>query len=142
MNILTQTLAYESSSESLPAEFWVAYFVFCVLAYAFGSWAFSTVFAKMGVEKWKAWVPIYNSVILMKKGDQNPLWLLLMFVPFASIVTVVFLVMAVHKINEDFGKDVGYTVLYVFLPFVWCLLLGLGSAKYKGGRARRPLAAY
>lgn len=128
-----------SSVQSPEVSYAFLFVMFAVFAvtYAFCAWSLGKVFEKMGEESWKAWVPIYNSVILFQKGEQNPLWLILMVVPLVNIVPVVFLMLAVHKINEDFGKDVLYTVVYFFVPIAWSLMLGLGDAKYRGGQPHR-----
>ncbi|QEO14006.1 hypothetical protein FLP10_05895 [Agromyces intestinalis] len=107
----------------------------------------SKVFQATGQPGWPAWVPLYSSWRLLELGGQQGWIALLSFVPGANIVAVVFLIMAVHKVNEGFGKGVGHTVLYVFLPLVWMALIGFGGSPWRGlqppaGGYPQPVPAY
>lgn len=130
LSTITTTPSYSTSAE-LPVGALIAMFVFGIAAYALGAWSLGTVFKKAGVEPWKAWVPIYNSIVLFKMGDQNPLWLITLLVPFVNIVAIVFMMIAVHNVNLKFGRGTGSTVLYFFLPFVWSLIVGLGPDRWR-----------
>jgi hypothetical protein len=130
LSAITTDPAFRASAE-IPSEAIIAMLVFGLAAYALGAWSLGTVFKKAGVEPWKAWVPIYSSIIVFKMGDQNPLWLIALVIPFVNIVAAVFMVIAVHNINLKFGRGAGSTVLYVFLPFVWSLIVGLGSDHWR-----------
>ncbi|UOE43936.1 DUF5684 domain-containing protein [Agromyces larvae] len=92
----------------------------------------SKVFRATGQPGWPAWVPVYGTWKLLETGGQRGWLALLSFVPVANVVSAVFLIIAVHKINEGFGKGVGHTVLYVSLPFVWMVLIGFGGAPWRG----------
>lgn len=128
---------YTNGHESLPPEFFLFLFLFSVAMYALSSWLMAKIFEKTGVAGWKAWVPFYNSAVLLKIGDQSPWWILASFVPVVSIVASVFMIMAVNNINNGFGRGAGSTVLYVFLPIVWLFMLALGSDRWQ----RRPVHA-
>jgi hypothetical protein len=52
-------------------------------------------------------------------------------IPLVNIVAAIFMIIAVHNINLKFGRGAGSTVLYVFLPFVWSLIVGLGPDRWK-----------
>jgi len=121
---------YDSGYGAATAIFYLFYFVFAVAFYVFYSYTLSKIFQKAGVEGWKAWVPILNSWTLLELGGYAGFWALLALVPFVNIVSVVFLVLAVHNVNKGFGKDGAFTVLYVFLPYVWSGILAWGSAQY------------
>jgi hypothetical protein len=113
--------------------FFLFQFVFILGGYALGAWLMSTVFAKMGIEKWKAWVPFYNIYLFLQAGGFSGWLLFIAFVPFfGGIALAVILTIAAHRIGKDFGKDGIWTVLYFFLSPVWCGILGLGSAQYRG----------
>lgn len=48
-----------------------------VAFYVIGSWFLMKVFEKAGVQgRWRAWVPVYNSMIMAKLGDLSP-WVML-----------------------------------------------------------------
>jgi hypothetical protein len=130
LSTITTDPAYSSSAE-LSSGAIIAMLVFGLAAYALGAWSLGTVFKKAGVEAWKAWVPVYSSIIVFKMGDQNPLWLITLIIPLVNIVAAVFMIIAVHNINLKFGRGAGSTVLYVFLPFVWSLVVGLGPDRWR-----------
>lgn len=132
--ITDPSIATYSETPEVPASFYVIILLLGVVLYALGAWALGKVFAKAGVESWKAWVPVYNSIVIFKLGGYSPLWILLMFVPGANIAAVIFMVLAVHRINEGFGMGGGMTVLYIFLPFVWSLVIGLTDVRWSGPR--------
>jgi len=127
---------YSSSSYAPTFSFGtiITMLVLYLAIYALTSWTLGKMFQKAGIEAWKAWVPIYNLIILFKMGDQNPLFVLFMFVPVASIVGTVFMIIAVHNINLKLGRGGGSTALYVFLPFVWMLIVGFGPDRWRAPR--------
>ncbi|MDF0512409.1 DUF5684 domain-containing protein [Agromyces sp. H3Y2-19a] len=118
-------------------------FVFAIATYVLMAIFLSKVFVKTGNEGWPAWVPVYSSWrVLEIAGFQG--WIaLLSFVPFGNIVALVFLIMAVNRINKGFGRSAGWTVLYVFLPLIWGALMGYGRTEpWRGPAAWLPEAGY
>lgn len=73
---------------------------------------------------WAVMVPIYGTICLLRAGKKPEWWILLFFIPFVNII---FAVMAVHAISKAFGKDGGFTVGLIFLPFIFFPLLGFGE---------------
>ena len=55
---------------------------------------------------------------------------LLQLVPGAAIVTTVFLVIGMHRSDIAFGKETGWIVLAIFLPWLWCILLSQPAEEY------------
>jgi len=95
--------------------------------------ALSAVFRKSGVESWKAWVPILNSVVLLQLAGLSGWWLLVAFVPvLGAIVLVVVFVFVVYRLSVAFGFGVGMTVLGVLVFPVWASVIGWGSARWVG----------
>lgn len=89
------------------------------------------VFEKAGVEgKWRAWVPVYSTMIFFKLGDLSP-WLVLYGLAGAlllswigigaifSLAISVFSVIAAWRIGLKLQKDAVWVVLYIFLSVVW-----------------------
>lgn len=115
-----------------------------IISWALSSWLLSTVFKKMNVEGWKAWVPFYNTWVFLEAGGYAGPLMLLLFVPGANIVVVILLIMAAHRIGEGFGHGAGMTVLYFFLPIIWYAIIGFGSSQWRGlrnGVLAKPSAA-
>jgi hypothetical protein len=42
-----------------------------------------------------------------------------------------------NMISKSFGKDEGFTVGIIFLPFIFWPILGFGDAKYQGPYGKR-----
>lgn len=101
-----------------------------VVVYVWSALALSRVYAKLGVEGWKAWVPVYNIAVLFLLGGLSPWLLLLYLIPFfGQIFVYVAFITAAHRVNVMFGQGVGMTVLAALLFPVWASVLGFGSAR-------------
>lgn len=87
------------------------------------------IFQKAGKPGWAAIVPVYNFIVELEIIGKPWWWLLLMFVP---IVNVVFAIMMVNLLAKSFGKDVGFTLGLLFLPFIFYPILAFGKAEYTG----------
>lgn len=105
-----------------------------VLSYVLLGLTLSRFFRKVGVEPWIAWVPYYNHWKWLEVGG-HPGWIaLLSLVPYGSYATLVFLAIGNHRTGIGFRKDGSWVVLSIFLPWVWCYLLGRDSEVYEPQR--------
>lgn len=97
------------------------------------------VFKKAKQPGWAAIIPFYNIYVTLKVAGRPGWWLLLYFASIIPIVgpIVAFItnVVVMHDVSKSFGKDVGTTLLLIFLPFIGFPVLGFGEAKYKGPSA-------
>lgn len=100
------------------------YFVIFAAVYVLMALSLSSFFKKVGVESWIAWVPVYNYWKWLEVGGQKGWLSLLMFIPYGSIATAVFLYIGMYRTGRAFGKDGSFLVLGIFLPFVWAFMLG------------------
>ena len=99
------------------------------------------VLAQYGQPAWSAWVPVYNEMQVFRIGGQQPWLALLLFVPIAQVVGLVFKVFALHRISKQSWRGVGTTVLGVLLPPVWATVLAVGpSPDPERGRMSRGAA--
>lgn len=105
--------------------------VLLIVDYVLMGFALSGVFRKVGVKPWTAWVPYYNYWKLLEVGGLHGWFVLLVLAPFGSYVYLVFHYIGMYRIGAAFGKDGGWTVLGVFLPWVWAFMLGYGDAVYR-----------
>lgn len=104
--------------------------VFGVIGYVWIALGLGAVFAKLGVERWKAWVPVYNNVVLLGLGGLSGWLLLLLLIPvFGPIFVYVAIVTAAHRVGGMFGYGPGMTVLAALLFPVWASVLGFGAAR-------------
>ena len=91
----------------------------------------SALFRKTGIEPWKAWVPFYSTYTWLRLGGQNGHWVWLSLVPYGSTVTSIFLYIGMYRTGKAFGKEAGFLVLGIFLPWVWLFILGFGRDEYR-----------
>ncbi|MCB0650289.1 MAG: signal peptidase I [Saprospiraceae bacterium] len=103
--------------------------VFVVIA---GMWK---IFEKAGQPGWAAIVPIYNIVILLEIVRKPWWWLLLMIIPYVGMIWSIW---TYNLLSKSFGKDEGYTVGMIFLPFIFIPMLGFGEAQYIHNRIEAP----
>lgn len=89
-------------------------------------------YEKAGQPGWAAIVPIYNIYIWCKIVGRPGWWVLLMFVPFVSLIIAIILCVDLAK---SFGKGVGFAVGIIFLGFIFVPILGFGDAEYQGPAA-------
>ena len=87
------------------------------------------VFAKAGEPGWAAIVPIYNMVVLIKIAGRPLWWIILLILPFVSLI---FFIIVSLDLAKKFGKGAGYAVGLIFLPFIFYPMLGFGDAQYLG----------
>ena len=105
--------------------------------YAWYGFALSRLFPRLGAAGWKGWVPILNEVEILERGGV-PGWSVVYYVlPVVQLYGLYLKALAVHRINESFGKGAGFTVLGLFLPPVWASLLAASRMPAPGDYDRR-----
>lgn len=130
---------YGNESEILSA-FWGGASFGIIIGYVIGSYLLSRLFAKAKIEKWRAWVPVYNTWVFLELGGQKgalSLLALASFIPFlgvlASITLLVFMAIAAYNIGEHVNKPgAGWLVLYIFLPVIWLAIVAFDDSKWSG----------
>ncbi|MEZ3159900.1 large exoprotein [Microbacterium sp. BWT-B31] len=126
------TYPYDGAVWAAYAAVFVVGLLFAVVGYVVWAWFLMKIFEKAGVEgKWRAWVPVYNTLIFVKLGDLNPWWLLVLWgggivlgwVPFlnALIYIAIFLytLLAAWRVGLKLQKEAVWLILYFFLSIVW-----------------------
>lgn len=116
---------YSSQESDLPVWAWVLYgaIIFFILA------AHWRIFTKAGQPGWAAFIPILNIYGMTKVVGKPGYWTLLFFVPIVNIIIAIWLV---NLVSKSFGKDEGFTLGLILLPFIFWPILGFGPAKYLG----------
>lgn len=97
--------------------------VIIVGVYVLTSIMLGKIFKKAGVESWKAWVPVYNNWVMLELGGQQGWWSVLAFIPVVSIVSTVFMFIAMYNIGLKLGKDGAFVLFAIFLSIVWIIWL-------------------
>jgi hypothetical protein len=86
------------------------------------------IFSKAGEPGWAAIIPIYNLIVLLNVVGKPLWWFLLLCIPFVNLVVGIILSLELAK---KFGKDTGFGIGLIFLPFIFYPILGFGSARYQ-----------
>ena len=86
------------------------------------------LFSKAGKPGWASIVPIYNTIVMIDIAGKPLWWIILLFIPFVNIVVSILIMIGMAK---NFGRGVGTAVGLIFLPMIFMLILGFGSAEYK-----------
>lgn len=90
------------------------------------------IFTKAGKPGWAAIVPIYNIIVLCEIVGRPAWWVILFLIPCVNIVAHIMISLDLAK---SFGKDVGFGIGLIILPYIFGLMLGFGSATYVGPAA-------
>lgn len=102
--------------------------------YVWYLWSLSRLFPKLGLPSWAGWVPLWNQWQLIQRGGL-PGWLVLLgLIPGLGVVVLIVTIIAINRINAEHGKGAGFTVLGVFIPPLWAMLLtnDIGDSGYSG----------
>ncbi len=104
--------------------------VLLFLAYAiFLVTALWKVFEKAGEDGWKAIIPIWNTIVMLRIAARPWWWVFLFLIPLVGLVIAVLVCIDLAK---AFGKEAGFGVGLALLGFIFIPILGFGSAEYVG----------
>ena len=87
------------------------------------------IFTKAGEAGWKSIIPIYNLYIYCKIVDGKGIKFLLYCIP---VVNIIYGIMLTVRLGKAFGQETGFIIGLIFLPNIFWLILGFGSAQYIG----------
>ena len=119
---------YQTAS-SMGTGFGIAYLILVIALYVLLIIADWKIFTKAGKPGWASLIPFYNLYVLFEIVGMNGWLFLLLCIPFVNIVMIIILLV---KLAKAFGKGVGFTLGLIFLPNIFTLILGFGSAQYIG----------
>ena len=94
--------------------------------------AYWRIFTKAGEAGWKAIIPIWNIIVLLRIIGRPWWWILLFLIPIVGIVIGIIMYIDLAK---SFGKGGGFAVGLILLGFIFIPVLGFGSATYVGPAA-------
>ena len=107
------------------------FFIFIAI-YAIAVIPYWVIFTKAGEEGWKALIPIYSTIVLLKVVGRPWWWILLFLIPLVNLV--VFVIM-LHGLSTSFGHGAGFTLGLIFLSLIFLYILAFGSSTYRGPAA-------
>ena len=111
------------------------YLVVIAGSYVVTSLAYAGMFKKAGEPGWAGWVPIYNTIVLLKIVGRPTWWVVWYFVPIAS--TVVSIIVMID-LSRSFGHDIGFALGLIFLGVIFMYVIWLGDSRYRGPAAALP----
>ena len=88
--------------------------------------------AAMWQPGWAIFIPIYNTIVLLRVAGKPWWWLFLFLIP---IVDFVVAIMVYAGVASNYGKSAGFTLGLIFLPYIFVPILGFGGAVYQGRTA-------
>ena len=95
------------------------------------------VFTKAGEAGWKAIIPIWNLLIILKIIGRHWWWIILFIIP---IVNIIVFIIVYYELAKSFAKGAGFAVGLILLSFIFIPILGFGSSQYAGPYASGPRA--
>jgi Family of unknown function (DUF5684) len=95
------------------------------------------VFVKASEKGWKAIIPIWNTLIVLKISGRPFWWIILFIIP---IVNFIVYIIVYYNLAKSFAKSTGFAVGLIILPFIFIPILGFGSSQYAGPYAAGPRA--
>ncbi len=101
--------------------------------------ALSSIFSKLGKGGWKAFVPVYNLIVLLQIGNL-PLWNLLVFC--VPVVNLYVFYKVWKVIGQHFGKSTAFIFGMTFLPFIFLPILAFGNTSYNNVSMQAPVMMF
>ena len=92
------------------------------------------IFKKAGQKGWYSLIPILREYKICEIVDGNGIKFLLLCIPFVSFIYGILLC---FRTAQAYGKGTGFGFGLLFLPNIFMLILGFGSAEYIGPRGQR-----
>ncbi len=114
------------------SAFYIAGLVFVILVIA-SLWI---VFKKAGKPGWAAIIPIYNLIVMLEIAHKPTWWVFGIFIPFVNIITSI---LVTYEFAKAFGKDVGFTIGLMVLPFIFYPILAFGKSTYVYSESSSPI---
>ena len=108
---------------------WFVY-IAAIVAFIAGLWM---VFTKAGEDGWKAIIPIWNVLILLKIVGREWWWIILMLIPIVGFIVWIIVALDLAK---SYGRGTGFGIGLIIFPYIWTIILGFGSDTYKGPAAK------
>lgn len=135
--------SYATGLYALVGIIWFFASIAGVIGYVISAFLLMKIFDKAGVQgKWRAWVPVYNVIVLGKLGDVSP-WVvlgavILTIIPVLHYVTwialVVVVVMIAIRVNAKLGKEWPFILLFL-IPglgvLIWLAIHAFGSSPWR-----------
>ncbi len=118
VNILAQTDFSSGENSSQGGAEGLLGAVIALVGYIFGCYCFQKIFQRLGMaDAWLAWVPIANTWMILKAGNQSGWWVIALFIPLINFVGLIILVIALVNVFKKLGKSPWLILLFI-VPLV------------------------
>lgn len=151
------SITYDDGSGAAALAFFLVLlpilFLIAIAGYVIGSIFLMKIFEKAGVQgKWRAWIPVYNTLIFVKLGDLNPWWLLVLWlaggvlswIPVIGqlilLAAFLYTLMAAWRVGLKLQKEAVWLILYFFLSIVWLGILAFDKSRWNTAIPAAPWA--
>lgn len=111
-----------------------SFLVFAVIGIVIGGLSMMGMFKKAGRKTWEAFIPVYSTVVLFRIAGMSGWLVLLLLVPVANLVVLIFLAINLAKV---FGQSAGVAVLTFLFSTIMYFYLSFSSARYFGPQASK-----
>ncbi|HOJ03728.1 MAG TPA: DUF5684 domain-containing protein [Bacteroidota bacterium] len=122
-------MEYTYSDGGIGAGIGIGMILFYLVIVAFFVVCYWKLYTKAGKPGWAAIVPIYNIIVLLEIVGKPVWWFILMLIPCVNIVVAILVSLELAKV---FGKDTGFAIGLILLPFIFIPILAFGDAEYQG----------
>lgn len=103
-----------------------------LIMYLVTAWSLSRIFKKVGLERKKAWIPVYNIWLMLKLGGQKGFWAILVLFPIVNLVALIFIYIAMYHIGLKFGKPKAFVLVGIFFHLIWYIWLAVDHSTWQG----------
>lgn len=125
-----------SSAEAATLSGMLLFFgIFALAIYLLTAVAMWRLFTKAGEAGWKSLIPVYNSWVFLRMGDQASWWAIVGLVPVVGIVGYVFMAIAAYNIGLKLQKEAWWVILYIIVPIIWLYILAFDKSTWKATAA-------
>ena len=104
-------------------------FLGILIVYLIACVPLALVYKKANESPVAAFIPIWNTIVLLKIVGKPIWWLLLLLIPIVNLIVVIILCI---ELAQCFSKGTGFAIGLIFLSWIFLLILGAGDATYRG----------
>jgi len=92
------------------------------------------IFEKAGKKGYESLIFGHNIVVMWEIVGKPMWWFFFFLIPYVG--AIVWGIWLTNLIAKSFGKDIGFTIGMLLLPFIFWPVLGFGDAEYQGPVAK------